>query len=131
MPVDSTSSLDQHTNTHTASLQNKSLSDFLTNEQEAEALEDLKDEIKAYIFQKVALNNKRPQKTLLNIQDYFSVTRANHTEKSNVLHLKVMDAIADSKDTMMAMLHDLHKQYIEEQGQQWLVVEGMLKCMKF
>lgn len=59
--------------------------------------------------------------------------------KRYVLHLKVMDAIhvADSKDTMMAMLHDLHKQYIEEQGQQWLVVEGdakvyeILKALKF
>ena len=59
--------------------------------------------------------------------------------KRYVLHLKVMDAIhvADSKDTMMAMLHDLHKQYIEEQGQQWLVLEGdakvyeILKALKF
>ena len=37
----------------------------------------------------------------------------------------------------MAMLHDLHKQYIEEQHQQWLLVEGdakvyeILKALKF
>lgn len=89
-------------------LQYKSLSDFLASEQETEAL--------AAYMQKVAVNNRKPQKTFLNIQDYFSVTRANHTEKSNVLYL-----------TVMAMLHDLHKKNIEEIGQQWLVVEGDAK----
>ena len=38
-----------------------------------------------------------------------------------------MDAIGDSKDTLMAALHDLHKQYIKEQELQWLVVEGDAK----
>ena len=65
MPVDSTSSLDQHaTNTHTASFQDKSLSDFITSAQEAKALAELKDEMKTYMFQKVAVNSKRPQRLL-------------------------------------------------------------------
>ena len=134
VPVDNASRPDQHP--YSASLKDKTLSDFLMSE-EAEALTELKDEINTYMFQKVTVNNKKPQKTFLNIQDYFSVTRPNHTEKSNVLYLKIMDAIADSKDTMMAMLHDLHKQYIEEQHQQWLLVEGdakvyeILKALKF
>ena len=35
-----------------------------------------------------------------------------------------MDAVADSKDTIMLMLHDLHQKYIVEQNRQWLLVEG-------
>ena len=57
---------------------------------------------------------RKLQLQLLNIQDYFSCMRATHTEKSNVYYLNVMDAIADNKDTLISMLHDLHKQFIAE-----------------
>ena len=85
--MDNTSSLDQHaTNTHTASFQDKSLSDFyITSAQKADALAELKDEMKSYLA--VSKGGSKQQKaskkkTLLNIQDYFSVTKASHTEKS-------------------------------------------------
>ena len=74
---------------------------------------------------------KNPQETFINIQDYLSLARANHTEKSNVLYLDVMDAKSDSKDTLMSMLQNLHQQFISRQGRQHLVVEGMLKFMNF
>ena len=35
-----------------------------------------------------------------------------------------MDAVADSKDTIMQMLHDLHRKYIVDGNRQWLLVEG-------
>ena len=78
-----------------------------------------------------------PQKTFINIQDYLSLARANHTEKSNVLYLDVMDAKSDSKDTLMSMLQNLHQQFISRQGRQHLVVEGdakiyeLLQSLKF
>ena len=78
MPVDNASRPDQHP--YSASLKDKTLSDFLMSEEEAEALTELKDEINTYMFQKVTVNNKKPQKTFLNIQDYFSVTRPNHND---------------------------------------------------
>lgn len=51
------------------------LSDFITSAQEAEALAELK----TCLFEKVAVNSKKAQNQYPN---YFSVTRANHTEKS-------------------------------------------------
>ena len=43
------------------------------------------------------------------VQDYFSLTRATHTEISQVAYLEVLDAISDSKDTLILLdlLHDL------------------------
>ena len=35
-----------------------------------------------------------------------------------------MAAVADSKDTIMQMLHDLHQKYIVDGNRQWLLVEG-------
>ena len=69
----------------------------------------------------------RPQFTFLSMQQYFAITRANHTEKSNVLFLEVMDAIADTKDTMIAMLQNLHQKFIEGQGLEHLLVTGDAK----
>ena len=92
----------------------KHLSDFLPNEQETSALNELQEEFYVYMMQKVALESKEPQKTFLNIQDYFSLTRTNHTERSNVLHLDVMDAKSDNKDTLMSMLQDLHQEFIKK-----------------
>ena len=89
------------------------------------------------MLHKLTIKNKESHDTPLNLQDYFSITRTNHTEKSNVQYLQVMDAKADSKDTMMVMLHDLHSQYIDQQGRQYLVVAGdakvyeLLQSLKF
>ena len=40
-----------------------------------------------------------------------------------------MDAVADCKDTMMAMIHDLYQQYIVQQKQEYiyLIIEGDAK----
>lgn len=41
-----------------------------------------------------------------------------------------MDAVADNKDTLMEMIHDLHKNYVIKRNLQWLVVEGDVKVYK-
>ena len=38
-----------------------------------------------------------------------------------------MDAVADTKDTMIALLHNLHSKYILHQHQEFLVLEGDAK----
>ena len=76
------------------------------------------------MLQKVAIST---DKTLLNIQDHFSCTRAARTEKSSVYFLNIMDAIADNKDSLMSMLFDLHAQFIESRKCTYLVVEGDTK----
>ena len=54
------------------------------------------------------------------------MTKLYNTEKSDVAYHTVMDAIADNKETMMAMLHDLEQQYniIVNKQKEFLVVEG-------
>ena len=89
-----------------ASLQYKSLSDFLTSEQEAEAL--------AAYMQKVAVNNRKPQKSFLNIQDY-------SFQSQEQIILRSLMCFT------WQWWQDLHKKNIEEIGQQWLVVEGDAK----
>ena len=45
------------------------------------------------------------------MQDYYALTRPTHTERSHVMYLEVLDAVADSKDTMMGLLYSLKKFY--------------------
>ena len=63
----------------------------------------------------------------LNIQEYFAYTRATLCEKSNIQQLNVMDAKADSKDTLISLLYDLHDRYIKTAQQKYLVIEGDAK----
>lgn len=64
---------------------------------------------------------------IINIQDYFRTTRPTQPEKSNVVYLDVLDAKADSKDTIMQVLHDLHKRYVEGHNREWVLIEGDAK----
>ncbi len=105
----------------------KNLDNFFPNSQERIALSELKEEMNVYMLQKVAIANNCNDKSLLNIQDYFSCTRATHTEKSQVYFLNIMDAVADNKDTLMSMLFDLHVQFIASRRCEYLVVEGDAK----
>lgn len=61
------------------------------------------------------------------MQSYFSTTKPNHTEKSNITYIEVKDTIADSKDTILSMLHNLYTSFIIDQNQTHLVVEGDAK----
>lgn len=65
------------------------------------------------------------------------MTRATHTEKSQVAYLEVLDAISDSKDTLLELLHDLFSKFIKDQTREYLVIEGdqklyeVLQSLKF
>ncbi len=59
------------------------------------------------------------------------MTRATHTQRSQVAYLEVMDAVADTMDTIVQLLHDLHQEFICGRGMQWLVVEGDAKVYEF
>ncbi len=108
-------------------IRSKSLSDFETSHEEALMLKELKEELNTYMIIKSFVSNKRPQRMFQSMQEYFSVTRATHTEKSSVLYLEVMDAVADSKDTMMVVLHNLYQKIVEAHGLHYLAVEGDAK----
>ena len=44
--------------------------------------------------------------------------------------MKVLDAIANQKDTLIHILHDLHKKFIEEMRLEHVLVEGDAKHMR-
>ena len=84
------------------------------------AMEELQEEINAYILQRI-LSSETESHPFINI---FPLTWATHTQKSCVEYLDLLDAVADRKDTMMKVLQDLHQQLIIDQKQQWVIVEG-------
>ena len=61
-----------------------------------------------YMLHQLAVTNSEPQNTFRNIQDHFTVPGVTHTERSNIIYLQVKDAVADTKDSMMNMQHELH-----------------------
>lgn len=105
------------------------LSEFLPSEQERSALLELKHELNMYMLQKTAIAAKQSENTLIDLQEYFSCTRATHTEKSNVFYHNILDSKADSKDTLKPLLHDLYEEFIVRRGMhnKYLVVEGDAK----
>ena len=126
----------QHTE-HTIALGCTSLRDFLINETENESLQDLQYELLNYMLQKSAVASSNSEHPFVNIQDYFYLTRATHTERSRVAYLEVMDAVSDSKDTLLELVHDLYSKLIKDQNREYLVIEGdqklyeVLQSLKF
>ena len=55
--------------------------------------------------QKLAVGDSSSNQPFISIQDYFSITRVTHIEKSVVAYLEVMGAIADNKDTQVKLFH--------------------------
>ena len=90
-----------HPHHHASYNTSLTLADFVMSATEAEAKFDLQKEVNYYMLHRLSVCNSGLQLSFLNIQDYFSLTRVTHTEKSQVVYLEVMDAVADCKDTMM------------------------------
>ena len=59
---------------------------------------------KKYIYNRVL---KKDEEQFSEVFYYLSATQALTVEKSNVVYYKVLDAIADEKDTFMFVLQDL------------------------
>ena len=104
---------------------------------ETEAVLDFQKAVDSYMLHRVAICNSTVELPLLNIQDHFTLTTVTHTEISLVVYLEVMDAVADCKDTMMKLQHDLQQKFIVGQNMRWLALEGdaklyeIVKYLKF
>ncbi len=96
------------------------LSDFQTSPQENSMYWNFQEEISSYVFIRLSMHKTRPNDIFLGLLDYFYMTQPTLTQKSNVKYHSVMDA-------MMAMLHQLHEEYIIKLKQTYLVVEGDAK----
>ena len=91
---------------------------------EQEALNCLHNKMNLYFL----LKCKNPSDCqLLDVQDYMRLTNPSTVEKSNVVYVSVLDAKADSEDTIMQVLHDTHRRYIEGMKEKWILMEGDAK----
>ena len=110
-------SVSEESNNSVHVVSQKVITDFLLNSDQ-----ELKLELNIYILHKELVHQS--QSIFLGLQDYFCLRRVTHTQKSKVAYLDVIDARADSKDTVMHLLHELHSVFIEGLHYEWLVVEG-------
>ena len=126
----------KHT-THFPTVSDKALTDFVLNVSQREALHELQNELNVHILHKLATKNIPSHHIFLNLQDFLTATKPTHTEKSHVAYLPVMDAVAESKDTVMELLHKLREEFIVGMHFEHLVVEGdgklyeILKSLQF
>ena len=97
---------------------------FLTDEIENESIQDLHYDLFVYMLCKLAIANSNSEYPFIDIQSYFSITKATHTEKSKVAYFEVMDAVADSKDTQLQLLQNLFAKFIKDQTTEYLLIEG-------
>ena len=119
-----------HVSQHQNPSINLKLEDFFETRHESQAWQEMLENIDAYMLHKVTWHQSEGTETLTSMQEFLSLLHPTHTEKSNVNYLKVMDAVADSKDTMMSMLQDLHQHFIVELKLEHLVVEGDAKLFE-
>ena len=75
---------------------------------------------------KHAVSTRQQSETsaMITFQDYFDTTRATHTEKSNIAYYKVLDAVADNRETVLNLLNDLYDKFIRHQARDYLVLAG-------
>ena len=63
----------------------------------------------------------------LSIQDYMTIVCPVTIQKSNIIYMQVLDAKSENKDTLMTIMFDLHKRFIEQQGKEFLVITADAK----
>lgn len=90
-------------------------------------MDKLHHDIYAYQLQQNIYNKTSDDFFFSNLINYMSITQPLTVEKSNVVYYKVIDAIADQKDTVLAVLHSLYATYINGKGLDYLIVEGDAK----
>ena len=73
------------------------------------------------------LSNLEEKKVFVNLQDYFKLTDTVKTEVSKVSYIKIMDATADCKNTLMELLHNLYDMFIQKKKKSYLLLEGDAK----
>ena len=105
----------------------RTLRDFEVNPEEKQALEHLRKQLAVYMLIKTEHTSQSNTQNLLNIREYMQITNPQTIEPSNVVYLSVLDAKADSKDTIMQVLQDANKQYIKGLKKQHVIMEGDAK----
>ena len=73
-------------------------------------------------------NGIQEEQQLLGLQSFFSIaTKASKPEVGIVKYVQVLDEVADSKDTILHVISELHAEYISKHNHKYLVLEGDAK----
>ncbi len=118
------------------------LEQFKMTSPERAKLDSFQHNLLCYNIQKChyldKINSDKLISSFLDLHEYMSATKPVTVEQSNILYLQVLDAIADSKDTLIHILHDLEGRFIRQRHNlDFLLVEGdaklyeVLQAIKF
>ena len=103
---------------------------FHLNSREQYAIDNLQKEMDTYILQKYTHFSSGAvpcNSSILSIQDYMRVISPVSAEKSNIVYMQVLDAKSESKDTLMTIFFYLHQRFIEQRGNEFLVLTADAK----
>ena len=91
-------------------------------------LNQLREHMDMYILQRHAHRSKSVAPgEILTLQDYMAVIAPIPSETCNVVYLQVLDSKSECKDTLMAILFDLHHRFIEGKNEQYLAIAADAK----
>ena len=71
-----------------------------------------------------SVHQQAPDKVAPELQDYLATIRPSHTHPSEIKYHSVLDAVGDSKDTVIS---DLYEQYVVQHNLTHLILEGDAK----
>ena len=111
----------------------RSLDDFTLNHGETDALCEAQKLLFSYMLSKKAVVTglqDDANSVVITFQHYMDILKATHTEKSAVGYIRVIDAVADSKDTVLHLLSHLHDKFIKNRSRDHLAVAGDQKLFE-
>ena len=82
------------------------------------------------MLMRYSVHQQAPDKVAPGLQDYLATIRPTHTHPSEIEYHNVLDAVADSKDTVMTVISDLYEQYVVQHNLTHLILEGDAKLYK-
>ena len=101
------------------------ISDFRVTRSEDTHVEAFLTQVTTYMLLKNAV---RDGKHLVGIQSYFTIaSKTPEPEVAIVKYIQVLDEMADCKETILHVISSLYTEYIANNGNQFLVLEGDAK----
>ncbi len=116
------------------------MSSFEVSSKEMKSVEKLQESLCTYQLTKQVFNQYEKgdkSEVLLDLHQFLISHPSSSQEKSEVVYLQALDAIADRKDTLILVLNDLHARFIKNKQMKHLLVEGdaklydVLQSLKF
>ena len=96
---------------------------FKVSKDEDNSLKALRQVCEDYTLLKVASNTH--ENCVINLQLYYSLAQnVSPPETSNIVYYKVIDEKCDCKETLLSILNDLYREFIQSGAKQYVILEG-------